>query len=63
MKIPDAKGAVDKEWKKLETIPVWDLEKVMSTKDVTLEAQTDKKKVHCVLYRSIKAKSCSGEIL
>ena len=27
MKIPDAKAAVDSEWKKLETIPAWDLEK------------------------------------
>ena len=27
MRIPDAKAAVDKEWKKLETIPAWDLEK------------------------------------
>ena len=27
MKIPDAKAAVDKEWKKLETIPAWDLRK------------------------------------
>ena len=26
MKIPDATAAVDKEWKKLETIPVWNLE-------------------------------------
>ena len=25
MKIPDAMAAVDKEWKKLETIPAWDL--------------------------------------
>ena len=25
--IPDAKTAVDKEWKKLETIPAWDLDK------------------------------------
>ena len=25
MKIPDSKAAVDKEWKKLETIPAWDL--------------------------------------
>ena len=25
--IPDAKAAVDKEWKKLETIPAWQLEK------------------------------------
>ena len=30
MKIPDAKAAVDKEWKKLETIPAWDLRKVKS---------------------------------
>ena len=32
MKIPDAKAAVGKEWKKLETIPAWDLGKVKSTK-------------------------------
>ena len=45
MKIPDAKAAVDKEWKELETIPVWQLEKVMSKKEVVLEAQRDKNKV------------------
>ena len=28
MKTPDAKAAVDKKWKKLETIPAWQLEKV-----------------------------------
>ena len=27
MKIPDAKAAVDKEWKKLETVPAWDVKK------------------------------------
>ena len=27
MKIPTAQAAVDKEWKKLETIPAWQLEK------------------------------------
>ena len=27
MNIPDAKAAVDKEWKKLETFPAWQLEK------------------------------------
>ena len=27
MKIPDAKSALDEEWKKLETTPVWNLEK------------------------------------
>ena len=26
MKIPDARAAVDKEWKKVETIPAWDVE-------------------------------------
>ena len=25
MKIPNAEAAVDKEWKKIETIPAWDL--------------------------------------
>ena len=46
MQILDAKAAVDKEWKKLETIPAWDLGKVKSKKEVILEAQRDKKKVH-----------------
>ena len=41
MKIPDAKAAVDKEWKKLETIPAWNLEQVKSKKEVMLEAQRD----------------------
>ena len=43
---PDAKAEVDKEWKKLETTPAWQLEKVKSKKEVILEAQRDKKKVH-----------------
>ena len=30
MKIPDPRAAVDKEWKKLETIPAWQLDKVKS---------------------------------
>ena len=46
MKIPDAKAAVDKEWKKLETIPAWQLGNVKSKKEVFLEAQRDKNKVH-----------------
>ena len=45
MKIPDAKAAVDKEWKKLETIPTWDLEKVKSKKEVILEAQREQKEM------------------
>ena len=36
MKIPDAKGVVDKEWKKLETIPAWQLDKVKGKKEATL---------------------------
>ena len=44
MKIPDAKAAADKEWKKLETIPAWQLEKVRSKKEVIKEAQKQKKK-------------------
>ena len=32
MKSPDAKAAVDKEWKKLETLPAWKLEKVKKQK-------------------------------
>ena len=42
MKIPDAKAAVDKEWKHSRQIPAWQLEKVKSKKEVTLEAQRDK---------------------
>ena len=53
MKIQDAKAAVDKEWKKLETIPVWNLEKVKSKKEVILEAQRDKKKVHCATWMDV----------
>ena len=33
MKIPAAKGGVDKEWEKLEKIPAWDLTKVRSKKE------------------------------
>ena len=46
MKIPGARAAVDKEWKKLETIPALNLDKVRSKKEVILEAQRDKQKVH-----------------
>ena len=78
MKIPDAKAAVDKDWRKLETIPAWSLEKVYSKKEVLLEPQRDNKKVHFAHwwtyvtsrmrswnqnYRSTKAESCSGRTL
>ena len=47
MKIPEAKAAVDKEWKKLETIPAWDVRKVKSKKEVIEEAQNNNNnKVH-----------------
>ena len=46
MKISDAKAAVDEQWKKLETIPPWQLDKVKSRKEVNLNAHRDKKKVH-----------------
>ena len=38
--------AVDKEWKKLETIPAWQLDKVKSKKEVILQAQKDIRTVH-----------------
>ena len=44
MKIPDVKAAVDKEWKKLETIPAWQLEKVKCKNEAILEAQRDRRK-------------------
>ena len=46
MKIPAAKAAVDKEWRKLEKIPAWDLTKVRSKKEVIDEARTNGAKVH-----------------
>ena len=71
----DAKAAVDKEWKELETIPAWDSGKVKSKKEGFLEAQRDTKKVHFATthghvspqkirswnpnYKSKKAESCS----
>ena len=52
IKLPDAKAAVDKQWKTLETIPVWKLEKVLYKKKVILEAQRDKKE--SPLFASLK---------
>ena len=46
MKLPDAKAAVDKAWQKLQKLPAWHLTKVKSKKDVILEAQRERKKVH-----------------
>ena len=46
MKIPAAKAAADKEWKKLEKIPAWDLTKVRNKSEVIDEARTKGIKVH-----------------
>ena len=74
----DAKAAVDKEWwKKLETIPAWNLDKVKSKKEVVLGAQRDesqlchtdghmsppKCRVVTKNYSSTKAESCSEVII
>ena len=49
MKIQGAKVAVDKGWKKLETIPAWDLGKVKSKKEVIMEAQRNNESPLCFI--------------
>ena len=39
MENPEATAALDKEWKKLGTIPAWELDKGKSKKEVFQEAQ------------------------
>ena len=46
MKILEAKAAVDKEWKKLEKIPAWQLTKIRNKKDVIIEARNKGNTVH-----------------
>ena len=46
MKIPDAKAAVDKEWKILEKIPAGNVRNVKSRKEVKKEASKNNNKVH-----------------
>ena len=46
MTFPDARAAVDKEWEKLEGLPAWQLTKVKSFKEVSLEAQRGQRTVH-----------------
>ena len=46
MKIPAEKAPVDKEWKKLEKIPAWDMTKVRNKSEVIDEARTKGIKVH-----------------
>ena len=45
-KILDAKAAVDKEWKNVETIQHGSRTKVKGEEEIILEAQWDKKKAH-----------------
>ena len=45
-KIPYAKAAVEKEWKKLKKIPTWQLTKVRYKKEVIEEARDNGRKVH-----------------
>ena len=58
MNIPDSKAAVDKEWKKLETIPAWQLDKVKSKKEVILKAQRDKKNPLCYIDGLLSSQKC-----
>ena len=58
MKIRDAKAAVDREWKKLETTPAWQLDKMKSKKVVILEAQRDKNKVHFSTLMDVQDALC-----
>ena len=54
MKFPDAKAAVDKEWEKFEKISTWYMGKVQSKKEVILETQKEKRKVHfATLWTSV----------
>ena len=46
MKIQDAKVAVDKEWEKLQQLPVWQVTKVKSRKEVFQKAQKEGRTVH-----------------
>ena len=62
MKIPDAKAAVDKEWKKLEAISAWQLNKVKSEKEVIKEAQKRLEKKSTFLHRWTFANSINAEL-
>ena len=46
MKIPDAKAAVEKEWKKLETLPARKLEKIKSKRGCHKRDTEKNSKVH-----------------
>ena len=59
MKIPNWKAAVDKEWKKLETFQLGSEKQGKSKREVVLEAQRDKRKVHfATLMRYLSSQEC-----
>ena len=58
LKIPKAKAALEKEWKKLETIQAWKLDRVKSKKEVVLEAQRNKSKVHFASLMDMSSQEC-----
>ena len=53
MKMPDAKAAVDKEWKKLEKLPAWQMTQVKNETEVMKEAQKERKTVHLTTLMDI----------
>ena len=58
MNNPDAKAAEDKEWKKLETIPAWQWDRLKSKKEVILDTQKDKRKVHFATLMDVSSQKC-----
>ena len=46
MKIPDAKAAVEKEWKNWSKFPTWQLTQVRNKKEVIDEARNKGRKIH-----------------
>ena len=58
MKIPDAKEAVDKEGKQLETILAWQLDKVNSKKEVIVEAQRQTESPLCYIDGYLSPQEC-----
>ena len=62
MEIPDAKAAVDKEWKKLQSSsPAWQVDKMRSKKEVILEAQEEKNSPLCSVDGHLSSKKTKLE--
>ena len=58
MKILDAKAAVDKEWKKLETIPAWNLENVKSKGSCSGSTKRQKEGPLCFIDGHMPPQKC-----